>query len=190
MRPIVFRSALPLLLGVLAWAGCGDPLSLLPAAFENRVEVDSMYAASGTPVTLPSGFLINARSTVRLDQVSTFDFLYEVTPDGEHLFLPYALLVNTGRTTGNSGFKLTIEDFDSITVAPQEGYVSADTVRLFLGQVYIARSALDPTCGLGIPYYAKLQVLAFDDIERKVTFRILANVNCGYRGLEVGIPKK
>lgn len=190
MRPIVFRSALLLLLGAVAWAGCGDPLSLLPAAFENRVDTLAMYSASGTAVTLPSGFLISARSAVRLDQVSSFDFLYEVTPGGEHLFLPFAALVNTGRTTGNPGFQLTTSAFDSITVGLQQGYVSADTVRLSAGQVYYARSAVDPNCGIGIPYYAKLQVLGFNDSTRKVSFRILANVNCGYRGLEVGLPKK
>jgi len=190
MRPTVFRSALLLLLGALAWAGCGDPLSLLPAVFENRVDTLAMYAASGTAVTLPSGFLIAQRVPVRLDQVNNFDFLYDVTPSGEHVFLPIAALVSTGRTTGNPGFQLTSDDFDAITVALQQGYVSTDTVRIAAGQVYFARSAVDPSCGLGIPYYAKLQVLGFDDSARKVAFRILANINCGYRGLEVGLPKK
>jgi len=190
MRPTVFRSAVLLLLGALAWAGCGDPLSLLPAVFENRVDTLAMYAASGTSVGLPSGFLIAQRVPVRLDQVNNFDFIYDITPAGEHVFLPIAALVATGRTTGNPGFQLTADDFDSITVALQQGYVSADTVRLSAGQVYFARSAVDPSCGLGIPYYAKLEVIGFDDSARKVAFRILANINCGYRGLEVGLPKK
>lgn len=190
MRPTLFRSALLFLLGTPAVAGCGDPLSLLPAVFENRVDTLSMYAASGTAVSLPSGFLIAQRVPVRLDQVNNFDFLYDVTPAGEHIFLPIAALVSTGRTTGNPGFLISSEEFDSISVALQQGYVSADTVRLSPGQVYFVRSAVDPSCSLGIPYYAKLQVLGFEDSTRKVAFRILANVNCGYRGLEVGLPKK
>lgn len=190
MRPTAFRSALLLLLGAGAWAGCGDPLSLLPAAFPNVVDTTSIYAASGTPVTQPSGYVIAQRSPARLDQVSTFDFLYDITPAGEHIFLPLAALVNTGRASGNPGFLLATQPFDSITIALQQGYVTADTVPLALGEVLYVRSAVDPNCGLGIPYYAKLQVLGFDDSARKVTFQVLANVNCGYRGLELGLPKK
>ncbi len=36
----------------------------------------------------------------------------------------------------------------------------------------------------------KLEVLGFTPVARSVTFRILVNNNCGYRGLELGIPEK
>jgi hypothetical protein len=190
MRPIVVRFALLLLLGAIAWAGCGDPLSLLPAVFANREDTLKLYAASRTPVVFPSGFLVGQISPVRLDQVSSFDFLYDVNAAGERFFVPLAALANTGRTNGNPGFLLTATPFDSITVALQQGYVSADTVAIRVGDVYYVRSVVDPNCGLGIPYYAKLQVLGFDDAAFSVVFRLVANVNCGYRGLELGLPKK
>jgi len=192
MRPTVVRFVLLLLLGVFAWSGCGDPLSLLPPSFENRVDSTAvLYAASRSPVVKPSGWSIISRSAVRLDQVSSFDFLYDVTPGGEHIFVPFAALVKTGRTTGNSGFREELNiPFDSITIAPQTDYVSADTVRFRVGEVYYVRSSIDGSCSLGIPYYAKLQVLALDDSAMKVSFRILANINCGYRSLEPGLPTK
>ncbi|HEV8149786.1 MAG TPA: hypothetical protein VGP61_06335 [Gemmatimonadales bacterium] len=192
MRLIVVRFALLLLLGALGSAGCGDPLSLLPAAFENRVDsAVAMYAVSRTPVNLPSGYLVSQRAAVRLDQVPSFDFLYDVTPAGEHVFIPLAALVHTGRTSGNPGFREELSvPFDSIKLPPQQDYITADTVRFRPGEVYYVRSALDPSCSLGIPYYAKLQILAVDDSAFKVTFRILANINCGYRSLEPGIPTK
>jgi hypothetical protein len=190
MRPIVVRSALLLLLGATAWAGCGDPLSLLPAVFENREDTLKLYAASRTPVPFPSGFIISQRTPVRLDQASSFDFLYDVNPAGERIFVPLAALANTGRTSGNPGFLFTDSPFDAITVAVQQGYVSADTVAIRVGDVFYVRSAVDASCGLGIPYYAKLQVLGFDDTAFSVVFRMVANINCGYRGLELGLPKK
>ena len=191
MRQTVSRSVLLLLLGAAAVAGCGDPLSLLPAAFENKVETEGLWAASRTPVVLESGFVISQRSAVRLDQVSSFDFYYDVSPAGEHFFIPMAAVVNTGRTSGNPGFREEPSiPFDSIKIAPQQDYVSQDTVRFRVGDVFYARSAVESSCGLGIPYYAKLQILSVDDSAYKVTFRILANVNCGYRSLEIGLPKK
>jgi hypothetical protein len=190
MRPNVIRSALFLLVGTTAWAGCGDPLSLLPANFANRVDTLQLWAASRTPVVLPSGFIIFSRSAVRLDQVLSFDFIYDVNGAGENYFLPLGALVNTGRTAGNPGFQEAHQAFDSITVAPQSDYISKDTVRFQVGQVFFARSQVESNCVLGIPYYAKLQILAIDDSAHKVTFRMLANINCGYRGLEIGLPKK
>ena len=190
MRPTVLRSAFLLLLGALAWAGCGDPLSLLPATIENRVDTVNLYATSLTPVINKSGFVISALQPVRLDQVNTFDFLYDVNPAGEHFFLPLAALINTGKTTGNAGFKPADQPFDSITIAPQSDYVSADTVFFGLGQVFFARSQVESSCSLGIPYYAKLQILAIDDSAHTVQFRILANINCGYRSLAIGLPTK
>ena len=190
MRMVVVRSALLLVLGAAAGTGCGDPLSLLPPAFENRVDSLSLWAASNTPVVFPSGYLVAQRSTVRLDQVSTFDFLYDITPDGERIFVPLAALVNTGRVSGNPGFRRTDTPFEDISVAEQVDYVTEDTVRLRVGDVFYVRSAVDPSCGLGIPYYAKLQILSFDDSARRVGFQILANINCGYRGLELGLPER
>jgi len=190
MRPRAPLSALFTLLASATLAGCGDTLSLLPAQFENRVDTVKMYALSGTPVYLPSAYLMPIRSAIRLDQTSNFDFLYDINTAGEHLFLPIGAVVNTGRTSSNSGFQTTEVPFDSITTGVQTGYVTADTIRARLGEVFYVRSSVDPTCVLGIPFYAKLQVLGFDDEARWVVFQILANVNCGYRSLEAGFPKK
>ena len=47
-----------------------------------------------------------------------------------------------------------------------------------------------PGCSLGatIFYYAKLKVLAYDAVDRRVDFEILVNANCGYRSLQPGVP--
>jgi hypothetical protein len=191
MRLRVFRSVLPLLLGAAAFAACGDALSLLPPRFENKVDTTALWAASGTPVVRQSGFLISQGLRVRLDQVTHFDFYYDVDPAGDHIFIPLAAVVNTGRTVGNPGFRQElVTPFESITIAPQENYISQDTVRFQVGDVFYVRSGIESSCTLGIPYYAKLQILSVDDSARAVSFRILINANCGYRSLAIGLPKK
>lgn len=170
--------------------GCGDALSLLPARFENREDTVRVWAATNTPLNLPSGYVILARSAVRLDQVGTFDFIYDVDPSGRHVLLPLGAVVATGNAGGIPGFIPTPTLFDDIKLAEQLGYITKDTVVAEAGKAYYVRSTLDGTCGLGIPYYAKLEVMAFDDTARSMKFRIVANINCGYRGLELGIPQK
>jgi hypothetical protein len=39
-------------------------------------------------------------------------------------------------------------------------------------------------------FYAKLHVLAIDRAARRLDFEILTDINCGYRGLEPGVPKR
>jgi hypothetical protein len=190
MRSSGFLPAFPALLAAVVLSGCGDPLSLLPARFENRVDTVAIWAATSTSIDKPSGYVISARTRVRLDQVSSFDFVYDVDPAGRSVLLPLGALVNTGTAAGVPGFLKTQTAFDNITLAEQIGYITKDTVVVAPGDIFYVRATLDPNCFLGIPYYAKLQVLAIDAAERAVRFRILSNINCGYRGLQPGLPTK
>lgn len=190
MRSRHLNSVAGFLTTVVALIGCGDPLSLRPAVFQNREDTVRIWAATQTPIHLPSAYVVAQRSRVRLDQVSSFDFLYDISPSGRRVFLPMAALVPTEGTTGTPGLQATATPFDNITLAEQLGYVVKDSVDAQLGQVYYVRGTLDGTCPLGIPYYAKMEVLSFDSAERSVTFRILTDVNCGYRGLQAGLPTR
>src|SRR5207253_5197653 len=58
------------LLACVAAVACGNPLGLPAAFISNVVDTVSLYALSGTPVSLPSGYSIISRHTVRTDQGS------------------------------------------------------------------------------------------------------------------------
>lgn len=171
-------------------AACGDPLSLSPPVFTNRVDTVTVYAVTGTPINAPSGYLVSLRSAVRLDFYPTFDFVYHIDAAGNRSFLPFDLVVGGTRTFGNPGLQPTTTPFANIVIAEQIGYTTRDTVPALLNQVYYIRSETASSCGLGTPFYGKLEVLSFDSAARSVTFQVLANINCGYRGLEIGLPKK
>ena len=190
MRPTTLVSASSALLTAALLAACGDPLSLPPAAIENRVDTLKLYSVAQSPIHLPSAFVMGARTTARLDQLVNFDFVYGTDAEGGRYFLPYAAVAPTPQTVRLPGFLATETGFDAITVAEQVGYITHDTIPLAVGQVLYARSAVDPNCGIGTPYYAKVEVLGFNDTEHSVLFRLLVNVNCGYRGLELGLPKQ
>ena len=60
-----------------------------------------------------------------------------------------------------------------------------------LPTVAVVRSRPTSTCVIGtVYYYAKLQVVRIDTIARRIDYNILVDLNCGYRGLEPGIPKR
>ncbi len=190
MRLTTVVSASSALVTAALLIACGDPLSLPPASLENRVDTLKLYSVAQSPIHFPSAFVMVARQTARLDQLVNFDFVYNTDAAGGHFFLPFAAVAPTPQTVRLPGFLETQSTFDAITVAEQVGYITHDTIPLAVGAVLYVRSAVDPNCGIGTPYYGKLQVLDFNETEHSVLFRFLINVNCGYRGLELGLPKK
>ena len=173
-------------------AACGDPLGLPPAQIANRTDTVSLYALSGTPVTTPSAYVIGFREAVRTDQSPTgFDFAFDIDSTGRPVLLPTGAL----GLPRASGIQRTLHAFDSVTVAPTGSYQSDSAVVVDSSAVMILHSR-PLICSYGIQsiYYAKLHVLAIDTTSgpngRRIDFEILTNINCGYRGLEKGLPKR
>lgn len=183
MRRLFLLLLLPPLASV---GGCsGNPLGA--PQFPNVVDTVILGALVGTPISVPSAYSISAGAAVRTDQTSQFDFAYNVDPAGRRVFLPAAVLGLTS-TTAPPGFLPTSDAFDQIDRAPLNGYLTFDTIPIAVGDRFIVRGRV--ACSvLGVPLYAKLQVLSFDDADRQVTFQVLANRNCGFRSLRPGTPE-
>jgi hypothetical protein len=186
MRPSALLSVL--LAG--AAPACSDPNPLPPATVENRIDTLTVYALSGTEVWLPSAYSGLERRVLRLDQSNNADLVYERTPSGRRAFLPSAVVGLPGLAGIDPGLRRSSIPFDSITIAEVDSYVTLDTVDVAVGDVFFLRSRISPLCSLGLPTYGKIEILSFDDAPRTAQFRALVNNNCGYRGLEPGLPKQ
>lgn len=175
--------------GIAAFAAaCTDTLGLPVASDVNIVDTVSLWALDGTALSLPSGYkLANKdinKGVIRTDRSSDLDFAFNVDTLGRLVFLPTGAL---GLGIG-SGLHRESATFDAIRTPPSSGYTSDSAFVFDTGTVAVVRSR--PGCSLGatIFYYAKLKVLAYDSLERRVDFEILVNANCGYRSLQPGVP--
>ena len=182
--------ALALAAALTFTAGCGSDLGLPPPGIENRTDTVSLFALSGTPVWEPSVYIIGYRQVARSDlSAAGFDFAFDIDSLGRALLLPTGAL----RLATGSGIMLTQHAFDSITVAPSSGYDNDSATVVDSGSVAILHSR-PTTCSFGITsiYYSKLHVLRIDTTaaQRRIDFEILNNVNCGYHGLEPGLPRR
>ena len=175
------------LLLALALGACSDSNGLPDATLPNVERTETLYSLVGTPVATPSAYALEGARRLRTDQTDAFDFAYSAQLDGSHVFLPRAALGLDPNSSVNPGFLIRSESFDAITTAPSNGYVSDAAVPIAVGQRYVVRSRV--TCPIGVPKYGKLEVLSFDDAAKTVTFRILIDDNCGFKGLEPGLPK-
>jgi len=172
----------------LLTAACGGEIGLPAPAISNVVEDFALYALSGTPVSAPSAFRLDgADKLVRTDRSTAFDFAFNFDT------LKRAVLLPTGAAGlgVGSGLQRTAVAFDSIKIAPTGGYVFDQPLVVDSGTVAIVRSRpINCLFGATVPLYAKLQVLAIDTTARRLDFKVLVNENCGYRGLEPGLPKQ
>ncbi len=178
----------PLLVLCLALAaGCGDPFALPRAGFTNVVDTVSLYALSGTPVRTPSGYNVQFREPILVQDGGILDFAVDL----DSAYRPVLLSTGALRLGRGSGVQVTTLPFDSIKIAPAGGFQLDSAVTLEVGGRAIVHSR-PATCSFQIPalYYAKLEILAVDTAARRVTFQILVDANCGYRGLEPGIPSR
>ena len=166
-------------------AACSST-QLDPAQIDNVVDTITLGALVGTSVSVPSAYSIPDARAVRTDQTAAFDFAYNIDPTGRRMLLPLAALGLGAANSSNPGLQRSTETFTGLTNPPTNGYLTKDTLVVTVGDVFAARSRI--ACFLGVPEYAKLEILGFDDAKRTVRFLVLANVNCGYRNLDVGIP--
>jgi hypothetical protein len=177
---------------VIALAACNDPNELPPATEANLVDTIALFSLDGTPVSEPSGFAVELGNPIRTDIFSAFDFVFTVDPQGQPWLLP-ALTVGMPESSLDPGLlpQGTATgglQFDQITVAPFDGYLTMDSLLAAVGNTYVVRSRV--ICSLGVPRYAKIEVLELNlaPDTLRITLKLLDNFNCGYRGLEPGLP--
>ncbi|PYP14942.1 MAG: hypothetical protein DMD54_13105 [Gemmatimonadetes bacterium] len=187
---LILRAAVAAALVVVA---CGpDVTGLLPAIYPNRTDTVSVYALTGTPVSTPSAYLIVGRQVVRTDQNSSFDVAFDIDSSGHAVIMPTGAM-KLGR---QSGVQVTTTLFDSVKTAPSSGYqidsavvLSVNSVAILHSRAVQCSSDLSPVHN----YFAKLHVLDIDTTSgpngRRIQLEVLTDINCGYRGLEPGLPK-
>lgn len=169
---------------VLLLSACADD-ELPEPNFENEVESFTLGSLTSTPVVVPSAYSIPDNQVVRTDQSTGFDFAY-VRVEGRDLLVPLDAMGLGGRTS-NPGMQLTTLSFDALVDPPTDGYLTSDSLEVSVGDVIVGRSRV--ACYLGVPQYAKFQVKAINVAEQTLTFDAVANVNCGYRSLALGLPR-
>jgi hypothetical protein len=173
---------------LLTATACSDSNDLPDPTLTNVERSETLYALVGTPVSTPSAYALEGSRRVRTDLSVDFDFAYNLEPDGRPVFIPRAALGIDTSATLNPGFQRRSETFEAITEAPSNGYITDQVVPIVLGDRFVVRGRI--TCNIGVPKYAKLEVTGFDPAAKTVTFRMLTDENCGFKGLEPGLPDR
>ena len=169
-------------------AACSNSNLLPIASVANQVDTVTLGALRSTSVETPSAYSVVASSAVRTDLLvgPNFDFLYDIDSAKGPALYPAGVTGVLPKASTNPGLKRMSVAFDSIKIADLNGYVTDSILPVDTGDVFLVRSAI--TCAQGVPQYGKLEVTGIDTAAHEVTFKILVDNNCGYRGLLPGIP--
>ncbi|UCG86854.1 MAG: hypothetical protein JSW71_23660 [Gemmatimonadota bacterium] len=183
--PFALAGSVTFALGVAT--GCGDSTGLGPAVFTNFVDTVTLAALRDTPVPAASGFDMVFGRLARTDQGQPFDFAFDIDDEGTAVLFPAGLM----GFQKEPGWRRSNQEFAEIARAPTEDYTVDSPLTVALDDVFIARSRNSSSgCGyLGsLPRYGKFRVLELNFEERSLTLEVLVDLNCGFRGLEPGVP--
>lgn len=145
-----------------------------------------MYALTRTPLQTPSAYDLIRQLAIRTDRSTELDFAFDIDTAGRAMLMPRGAL----GLSADGGIQRVSLAYDSLTLAPRDGYLRDSTVAVEDGAVY-ALTSRQQSCGFGAAsLYAKAVVEALDRAARSVSLRLRINPNCGYRGLEPGVPSR
>ncbi len=166
--------------------GCGDPFAGT-ATQQNFVDTVTLYALRNTSIRLPSAYSLLDLLPVRTDTTSEFDFAVDIDDAGSALIYPAGAL----GLSPEPGVQIMDRAFDDVKSAPLDGYVTEDSITVQEDQVFVVRSrATVRFCVFfaSLPRYGKFRVLEINETDRSIVLEALVDLNCGFRGLEPGIP--
>lgn len=166
----------------LSATACDDPFSAFLRDVPETPSEATLFDFISGRLQDPPAFDVIRETTVRVDQTHQWDFLFRLR-DGTPELVPYSVATDS---VTQAGLRRAQTTFEGVLEAPRGGYETAAAMPIAEGDVLIARSRQDRTQLLICNRFAKLEILDLDAAAATVTFRFLANPNCGDTVLEPG----
>ena len=188
-----FRLPLLIAVGAVAAVACSDQ-SPFRAQYPNVLIFGYAYAMNGTHPALPTAVRVIRRNVSPIDATFAFDFAFDMDEFGFVTVHSARRVANEIASVSRVGFMIdSVNPFDQIAKAPATGFAYDTSMRLTAGNTLLV-DVFEAECQgrsfLGFNIRAKLQLDSVDATNRIVYFRMLPNVNCGFRSLLEGLPKE
>jgi hypothetical protein len=179
-------------LGSAFITGCEDP-NFLRASRSNVLDTMTLYALTGSQPSFPTALNIAFQQLLRVDGSGAFDVVFDIDEQGRVVLYPTRMIVSPPTGAQSVGMQVVSETFDALRFAPKEGYLVDSATVVTPGQVVVIEAAhSQDLCQLYIsPYvYAKMIVDSVNVNTRAIYVRAIMDPNCGFRGVEEGIPEE
>jgi hypothetical protein len=197
---------------VAAAAGaCGGPTQPV-ATHDNIFDTAGVYALTGAPESGPTavatlialGGSVFGPSPVRAVPGTRFDVAFDIR-DTVALALPPMLVGFQPFSAFNGFLQLSSQPYDSMSVAPTDGYSDSTPIVIHAGSSFYVQSlTTNPACTAQSVQarryiYSKFHIdsinfAPYDPVTspngRTIYYRMVVDPNCGFLGLDAGIPSE
>jgi hypothetical protein len=175
-------------LAAAALAACGDDLFDVRARFEVETDTLTLYAINGSAPTAPVGLNTPFLAAVRADSSFNFDLAFDFAGEDSVRVIPVSRVGGAFGSNRRVGIAPMDVPFESITRAPNGGYLFDSTVTVGVGQAF-AVQAVTPYCQLDASsqVFSKIVVDSVDAATRALYLRLVVDPNCGFMGLVDGV---
>ena len=171
---------------LLGLTACSDALEPILIPIPDEPGDVTLVDVSAGSLTDPSAFDVITGGSVRTDQFSGWDFLFQIQDDGSTVLWPRGAI--TGEDLDlDAGLLKVVQTFDALLEAPESGYTNLESLPVAVGDVFAVQSRRDPAFGsLRCRRFAKVEIGAIDPMEGTISFIHLVNPNCEKRKLVAG----
>ena len=175
-------------LAAAALAACGDDLFEVRARFEVETDTLTVFAINGSPPTAPVGLNTPFLAAVRADSSFNFDLAFDIGEGDEIRVIPVSRVGGAFGANRRVGIARLDQPFESVTRAPNGGYVFDSTVVVSVGEAF-AVQAVTPYCQLDASptIFSKIVVDSVKASTRELFLRLVVDPNCGFMGLVDGV---
>jgi hypothetical protein len=171
-----------------ALSACDDPVRF-EAHLDTVTDTLIVPALTGTPVTATSALNTFEHMLVRPTSSQVFDVVFDIDEQGRAILYPVQD-VAIGISGARTSFRFHEAEFDELLLAPTQGY--ADTAIVVERNQLVLVRARNIYCAGQIrsEIFSKLEVLGIDPAQRRLSFRLTVDPNCGFTSLAPGLPER
>ncbi len=196
-------------LAAAAAGACSGPTQTI-ATQDNVFDTAGVYALTGAPESGPTGVAtltllgpsFYGPSPVRAVPGAHYDVVFDIH-DTTAVALPPGLVGFTGALT--AGLQISLQPYDSMLVSPTLGYSDSTAITIHAGtRFYVQSLTSNPTCSVQSVaarryIYSKfiidsINFSPYDPITapngRTIYYRMVVDPNCGFLGLDTGVPSE
>lgn len=149
-------------------------------------------ALNGTPFGSYSALDLYLSRVAAPDGSLSFDLVFDLDADGKPMLIPVSKIAICNRLCQVGLQVVNDSTFDQLTRARVRGFTYDTPITVAIGKpVYIVAKSYG--CSGSIysnDLYAKLVVDSVHTVDRSIFFRVVADPNCGFRGLVPGVTPK
>lgn len=175
------------------FAACGE-VTGLEATGEVQFDTLSAFPLTGAGPLTPTALNTAFGTVLAVNSTADFDVVFDLDAQRRVVIYPVKLVVMPLTGVNEVGLRKVEGTFESVERAPTGSYEADEPLTVSAGETVVIearRNRQGDLCAFSLSpnVYSKLVVDSVSTATNAISFRLVANPNCGFRSFAPGLPK-